>query len=117
MAAHLKPVGFVNVRGEPIDLVSQMEAGAKARYLAGKEAAPKRKPTVKRGYAAQPGTGPDGKTCRDCAHKVTCGNHGGKSFIKCELRRATWTNGEGTDILARSPACSKFVERPAGGKE
>lgn len=26
----------------------------------------------------------------------------------CELRRATWTNGPGTDILAGSPACSKF---------
>lgn len=79
-----------------------------------------RKPTVKNGYAAPPGTGPEGKTCKDCAHKQRLGNYGGKSFLKCELRRATWTHGEGTDILARSPACSKFVpqepSRPGEGE-
>jgi hypothetical protein len=71
----------------------------------------KRKPTVKNGYAAQPGTGPEGKTCRDCAHKRRMGNYGGKSYIKCLLRQETWTHGEGTDILARSPACSKFAPK------
>lgn len=38
---------------------------------------------------------------------------GGKSYIKCELRRETWTHGEGTDILAGSPACSKWEAREA----
>jgi hypothetical protein len=109
---NFKPVQFVNVHGQPIDLKAQMTEGARQRYLLGKEAAPTRKPTVKRGYAAQPGTGPDGETCKTCAHKRSFGlDHGGKTYIKCQLREATWTNGEGTDILARSPACSKWEKK------
>lgn len=104
---------FVDINGNPIDLRAKMAEGARRRYLEGKAAAPKRKPTVKNGYAAPPGTGPEGKTCRDCAHKHTMGAGHAKSWIKCELRRATWTGGEGTDILARSPACSKFEQRAA----
>lgn len=105
-------MSFVNHKGEPVDILSQMQEGHRRRYLEGKEAAGKRKPTVKNGYAAQPGTGPADKTCRDCKHKHSLGRYGGKQFIKCELRRATWTGGEGTDILARSPACSKFEPKP-----
>lgn len=101
-------MSFVNINGQPIDLKAQMEAGALQRYLERKAGVVKRKPTEKNGYAAPPGTGPEGKTCKDCQHKVRLGNYGGKSYIKCELRRATWTQGEGTDILARTPACSKF---------
>lgn len=93
--------GFHNINGEPVMLVYQCQRPERG----------KRKPTVKNGYAAQPGTGPDGKTCRDCEHKVTCGSGHAKSWIKCELRKATWTSGEGTDILASSPACSKFEPR------
>lgn len=101
---------FVNIRGEPIDfrVLGQHMRDAREAGIVPKQ---RRKPTVKRGYAAQPGTGPEGKTCRDCQHKVTCGAGHTKSWIKCALRKATWTGGEGTDILARSPACSCFVER------
>ena len=94
--------------------------GARLRRLGYLAGAGKRKPTVKNGYAAPPGTGPEGKTCKDCAHKQRRGNYGGKSFLKCELRQATWTHGEGTDILAGSPACSKFApqepSRPGEGE-
>lgn len=58
--------------------------------------------TTPRGYAAQPGSGPAGKTCKTCAHY--CHRAGGK-YRKCGLVRARWTSGPGTDILARSPAC------------
>lgn len=101
-------MNFVNLKGEPIDMRAQMEAGARHRYEMRQIGIVRRKPTVKNGYAAQPGTGPEGKTCRDCKHKLRLGNFGGKSYLKCDLRRATWTGGEGTDILARTPACSKF---------
>ena len=107
----LKTVQFVNVHGQPVDVKQLMAEGARQRYLLGKDAAPNRKPTVKRGYAAQPGTGPEGETCKTCQHKVTCGNYSGKHYIKCKLREAAWTNGEGTDILARSPACSKWEKK------
>lgn len=104
-------MGFVNINGDEIDFKKQMEEGARLRYLERKAGQVNRKPMVKNGYAAQPGTGPEGMTCKQCEHKRSMGNYGGKHFIKCELRRATWTNGEGTDILARSPACSKFEPR------
>lgn len=105
-------MSFVNVNGEPIDLQALMRRVAADQRLMRPTGYPKRKATVKRGYAAQPGTGPEGKRCADCAHKHSFSNvGGGKHFIKCELRRATWTRGEGTDILAGTPACSKFEER------
>lgn len=106
---HYKPVQFVNVHGQPVDVKALMAEGARARYIAGKEAAPNRKPTVKNGYAAPPGTGPEGEPCKGCKHKLSMeSNSGSKRFIKCELRRSTWTHGEGTDIRASSPACNKF---------
>lgn len=107
-----KNVVFVNVHGQPVDLAAQMQDAFKAAAVARAAGFPSaRKPTVKKGYAAQPGTGPEGETCKTCQHKVTCGNYGGKHYIKCQLREATWTNGEGTDILARSPACSKWEKK------
>ena len=108
----LKPVQYVNVHGQPIDWAAlQARQADEARRLRAAGVAPSRKPTKKNGYAAAPGTGPEGKRCSDCKHKLSMSNTGAKSWIKCELRRATWTNGEGTDILARSPACSKFEQR------
>lgn len=62
-----------------------------------------------RGYAAMPGTGPAGKTCRDCANYTHKGNVAG-SYPKCWANRAHWTGGRGSDILARAPACSLFEE-------
>lgn len=59
------------------------------------------------GYAAPPGTGPDGKTCKDCAH-YTHGGVGRRSYPKCDLMKKHWTRSYGTDIRAGSPACRRF---------
>lgn len=105
-------MSFVNIHGQPIDSAKWFKAQAEQSSRSHGSMVPiRRKPTKKNGYAAQPGTGPEGMTCKQCKHKHSFGGPNGqtrKTFIKCELRRATWTNGEGTDILASSPACSKF---------
>lgn len=57
-----------------------------------------------RGYAATPGTGPAGETCRTCAH--SCISHAyTRNHWKCELIKHRWTHGPGTDIRLKSPAC------------
>ena len=66
----------------------------------------RRRPTKPGGYAAPPGSGPAGQTCSSCVHYVVVGRRG--RFRKCELLRAALTHGPGTDILARSPACSQW---------
>ena len=106
-------MAFVNIHGQPISTadfyVRQVDLRRKREQEGIYPAAPTRKPTKKNGYAAPPGSGPEGQTCKQCRHKTTGGNPGSsKQFIKCELRRDTWTHGPGTDILAGSPACSKF---------
>lgn len=63
----------------------------------------KRKPTKPNGYAAPPGTGPAGETCKTCEHYS--GRRLSKIYRKCGLVRERWTGGPGTDIFARSPAC------------
>lgn len=65
-----------------------------------------RPPTVKRGYAAPPGTGPAGETCKTCRHLFR--NHQSKTYLKCSLMSAHWTGGPGTDILAGAPACREW---------
>jgi hypothetical protein len=65
----------------------------------------KRKPTQPKGYAAQPGTGPAGETCKTCAHRRSTGSACGRVYWKCGLMEAHWTGGPGTDIRMRSPAC------------
>jgi hypothetical protein len=67
----------------------------------GKKSGPPR-----RGYAATPGTGPEGEKCGSCRHDVL--HKASKNYHKCELRQADWTPGLATDILFRSPACSKW---------
>ncbi|WP_146617675.1 hypothetical protein [Rhodoplanes serenus] len=62
-----------------------------------------RRPTEPRGYAALPGTGPAGETCGACRHIVR-----GRRWRKCELARALWTHGPGTDIRAGAPACRQW---------
>lgn len=57
-----------------------------------------------RGYAWQPGTGPEGETCGSCKHHVR--RHFAKVYHKCDL--VSWTNGRATDILTKSPACKKW---------
>jgi len=65
--------------------------------------------TRPRGHAAPPGTGPKGETCG------TCGNVARKimstSYFKCALMKHAWTNGRGTDVLSRDPACRMWAAR------
>jgi hypothetical protein len=60
------------------------------------------------GHAAKSGSGPLGKTCRDCEHCERVRYHD-KKYIKCGLMRAVWTHGGGTDIRAKDAACRLFV--------
>lgn len=64
----------------------------------------KRKPTVANGYAAQPGTGPEGETCNTCSNHII--RRYAKNYHKCKLLGNNLTHGTGTDIRVRSPACS-----------
>ncbi len=67
----------------------------------------KRKPTKANGYAARPGSGPEGETCKTCEH-LRCVGGGSRFYSKCNLREGTWTHGPGSDIKQKSPACSKW---------
>lgn len=66
---------------------------------------PKEKPknTVPKGYAWTPGTGPAGETCGTCKFHVIL-QYAGR-YHKCQLAKARWTSGAGSDIRVRSPAC------------
>ncbi|WP_155640639.1 hypothetical protein [Burkholderia pseudomultivorans] len=78
----------------------------------------RRKPTEPKGYAAQPGTGPTGETCKTCAHKRSTEGHTAKVYWKCNLMQHAWTGGPGSDIRMRSPACSRWViHAPTKGEE
>ena len=81
-----------------------------ARHLLKAKAKPQ-----KRGYAAPPGSGPVGETCRSCVNYRSI-NGGSKTFPKCNLMRDTWTHGYGTDILARAPACREWKDRRTASK-
>lgn len=70
---------------------------------------PGRKTTQPRGYAAAPGTGPEGETCRTCRHLVRKRLAG--TYRKCGLMKSVWTAGAVTDVLAGSPAC-RMWEKP-----
>jgi hypothetical protein len=61
-----------------------------------------------RGYVMPPGTGPIGETCGTCKHHVA--KLMSKTYHKCGLNRGMWTGGRATDILTRSPACSKWTQ-------
>lgn len=65
-----------------------------------------------KGYAAMPGSGPQGETCKTCKHYTIRQMAG--SFRKCGLMVRAWTNSYGTDILASSPACQRW-EKPEDG--
>lgn len=70
------------------------------------QAAPDRPVRSKGLYAALPGSGPAGETCGSCAN--LCRKRMGNTYLKCGLARAWWTGGPGTDVKARSAACSKW---------
>jgi len=63
----------------------------------------------KRGYAAEPGTGPADETCKTCRHIAL--NFLSKKYYKCRLMRSIWTGGPKTDILVTAPACSKWEDK------
>ena len=60
------------------------------------------------GYAAAPGSGPEGETCSTCKH-CACREFKSRGrlrrFYKCEVMLRSWTPGRETDITLRSPAC------------
>lgn len=71
------------------------------------------KPTTRRyqpaqGYAAAPGTGPAGEACASCAHCRARKLNGNWRVYKCVLLLASWDRTRATDILLRSPACSRW---------
>lgn len=66
------------------------------------------------GYAAQPGGGPAGETCKTCEFKIKI-RGGGKSYWKClkfhSPRTAhQWSGSISSDIRLKSPAC-RFWEQ------
>lgn len=69
----------------------------------------KRKGTQPNGYAAPPGSGPSGETCRTCAHIYRVETGSRKTFRKCALVKPT--HGPGTDIRAKAPACRRWERR------
>lgn len=70
------------------------------------------------GYAARPGTGPADETCGSCGHCVFRQTRPSRQrYYKCELMKARWTKGRGSDVAFRSPACSRWVSAPAGRPE
>ena len=66
-----------------------------------------------RAYAGTPGRGPEGRTCKHCAHYCRVKYHN-KIYRKCALLRNAWTHGPGTDIKASTPACQHFEAAAAG---
>ncbi len=66
----------------------------------------KRKDPTPAGYAAPPGTGPHGESCKSCANLFR--NRQGKVYLKCKLMEYKWTGGRKTDVLASAPACREW---------
>ena len=62
------------------------------------------------GHAAMPGSGPVGETCGSCAHLFR--NQQAKVYLKCDLMRAYWTGGYGTDVRAGDAACRRWASAP-----
>jgi len=62
-------------------------------------------------YAAPPGTGPEGKTCHDCAYLIYTDYR--KRHPKCG--RTKYTHGDATTIKTRTAACRLFEAEPAVG--
>lgn len=59
-------------------------------------------------YPRKPGTGPQGESCRTCKYLFTK-HYGSKNYYKCFLMHET--NGPGTDIRLKSPACKRWEKR------
>lgn len=70
----------------------------------------------KRGHAAPIGSGPEGETCKTCQNLVRR-TGAARTFLKCGLRVAIWTNSYGTDVRAGDAACKKWEPITAGQAE
>ena len=70
------------------------------------DAPPPKKTGQAKGYAAKPGTGPEGETCGTCKFIRT--KDMAKRYHKCWHNRHNWTSGPGSDIRVRSPACGMW---------
>lgn len=82
-----------------------LRCGDRVRVIAGIN---KRKDPRPAGYAAPPGGGPEGETCGSCRHlSRTTGT--ARDYLKCGLVADRWTGGRKTDVLSRSPACSRWL--------
>lgn len=79
----------------------------------------KKRSEIPKGYAAQPGTGPKGETCKTCKWYVSLRYHD-KTYPKCGLKATrkviskpgqptrigvNWSHCYASDIRAKSPAC------------
>lgn len=53
--------------------------------------------------------GPGGR-CKTCRHLVR--NQQANVYLKCNLDRARWTGGNGTDIRAGWPGCAGWAHAP-----
>lgn len=60
-----------------------------------------------RATAAPVGTGPPSETCKTCRFYERITYHD-KTYLKCDLTRAYWTHGPGSDIKAKYPACREW---------
>lgn len=67
---------------------------------------------LRKGHAGNPGRGPKAETCGSCANYASVNYHD-KSYRKCELSRANWSHGPGTDIRKKDPACEFWKPRDA----
>lgn len=56
-------------------------------------------------------TGPEGKTCGDCAHRYQRWGGGSRNYPKCAVGPATKSTN--TDVRAYWPACARFTEEEA----
>ena len=63
---------------------------------------------IPNGYAAPPGTGPEGETCGSCRWLYR--NHLSKTYLKCQKMSPFWTGGPKTDIRAKAPACREWAK-------
>lgn len=61
----------------------------------------------KTGHAGVPGQGPPRETCGGCASYRSV-RGGARVHPKCELTRANWTHGPGSDIRKSDPACQRW---------
>jgi len=67
----------------------------------------KKRKDVPKGYAAPPGTGPEGETCKSCEHSYY--HEYAKRYWKCALVKPT--RGIGTDIRLKWAACRHWAAK------